>query len=210
MKIFFKKNQKVKVKGNYKTSVFRKYQNLYLKKYCNNLPVNTVLNVGAKPNAGDKEGDIYENYFFNAENFFTLDLMDLPENYKDKERHLKGNLLDLSTFDKKFDLILIMSVIEHLENPFKMSEELKKILTPQGYIYIAMPFFYPVHETPEIRDYWRMTPDGVKLLFNYCNVIKQDYYPSVLEQVRDRDVYWDNENSTYSGFSMLFQRNDET
>ena len=203
--IFFKK--RINIRGNYKASVCRKYNNFYLQEYISSILITTVLNAGAKPNAYDKESKIYEKYFDKNVDFFTLDLFDLPSDFKDRDRYIKGDLMDLSNVNKAFDLILLMSVMEHVANPFLMAEELKRIMHEKSYIYLAVPFFYPMHAIPSIDmdDYWRFTPSAIKLLFPYCNILELDYYPSVIRTIEDRKTYWDNEINHCTGFSMLLQ-----
>lgn len=44
-------------------------------------------------------------------------------------------------FDKKFDLVIINHTLEHLEDPLKVLEKAKIILTPKGYLMIDLPNF---------------------------------------------------------------------
>jgi len=196
-----RRNNKIKVHGNYKTSVFRTYQNLYLKNFFRSKAYEKILNVGALPQETDKEKSCYEAYF-PAADFFTLNLEDTPTN----EKHIQADLMDLSHIDQQFDLVLMMSVLEHVKNPFKVSEELKHITDVGSEIYIAVPFFYPLHMGRETRDYWRFTPDSIETLFDYCSVEQIEYYPSVIKAVTDRDRWWNDGRTTFTGFSMLLRR----
>ena len=47
--------------------------------------------------------------------------------------------------DQKFDLVLCNQVMEHLHDPFKLIENLKKITKENGYIFISVPQFNNVH-----------------------------------------------------------------
>lgn len=195
-----KKAGLIEVEGEHKASIFRQHQNRYLKEYCTSLPVRSVLNTGAKPQAMDKEGQTYESYFPDAV-FYTLDLEEVPE----QPNHFKADLLLLDNINQRFDLILMMSVLEHVTNPFQVGQALKNILTPQGYIYIAAPFFYPVHSGAGFGDYWRFTPESMEHIFDYCKVVQFHHYPSVIRKVDDRPVYWNKPDTTFTGFSMLLQ-----
>jgi SAM-dependent methyltransferase len=113
--------------------------------------------------------------------------------------------MDLSNVDQQFDLILMMSVLEHVENPFLVAEKLRRIMTRGGYLYLAMPFFYPVHEGPTFGDFWRFTPTSVTQLFSDCEIVSVDCYPSVIRSVADRRNYWNEQNTTYTGFSALLR-----
>jgi len=64
---------------------------------------------------------------------------------------------------KKIDLILMAEVLEHLENPSKVLEEVCRVLKPSGQIVATMPFLYPIHADP--YDFQRWTPERIKLEF---------------------------------------------
>jgi SAM-dependent methyltransferase len=181
-------------------SLFRGYQNKFLREYTRDLPVSTVMNLGAKPDAPDKEGSTYERYFPNA-TFLTLDLAD-----KNHPRHRQVDLMAVPSDVGQYDLVLAMSVIEHIDRPWKAAPGITSLVKPGGHLYIAMPFFYPVHEGPYFGDHWRATPSAMTFLFEELSEVRADYYPSSLLAVRDRTTYWREPNSSYAGFSMLMQK----
>jgi len=61
-----------------------------------------------------------------------------------------------------FSSVILQSVPEHVADIKMLISESKRILKPGGYIYIEMPFLQGVHGDP--FDYWRLTPEGLKLL----------------------------------------------
>jgi hypothetical protein len=63
----------------------------------------------------------------------------------------------------RFGAIFCLSVLEHCAQPFKMAENLTRLLTPHGKICISVPFSWKFHGYPS--DYWRFTQEGVKQLF---------------------------------------------
>lgn len=65
--------------------------------------------------------------------------------------------------DDHFDIVLCMSVLEHLENPPKAIEEMRRVLKPSGKIIVSVPFLFPIHDAP--GDYWRFTKFGLQSLF---------------------------------------------
>ena len=113
-------------------------------------------------------------------------------------------MLDLSSIKTKFDLALIMSVIEHIKDPFKVVEEIKRILKPDGYVYVTVPFFYPEHPGGNQLDYWRFTSEGLKILFKDFNLISSTIIESSIVTVNDRPIYWTPEK-TYGGVCAFFQ-----
>ena len=62
-----------------------------------------------------------------------------------------------------FATILCLSVLEHCRQPFLMAENMQRLLAPGGVLYVSVPFAWEIHHFP--ADYWRFTPDAVRLLF---------------------------------------------
>ena len=54
------------------------------------------------------------------------------------------NHLDLSVFDRKYDLVICSHVLEHLYEPWKLIKHIEKLILPNGHVVIALPnlFFY--------------------------------------------------------------------
>ena len=104
----------------------------------------------------------------------------------------------------KFELALIMSVLEHVKDPFKVVEEIKNILKPNGYVYITVPFFYPEHTGRNQLDYWRFTLSGLKMLFRDFNLVSSTIIKSSIVSVSDRPRYWFPAN-TYAEICVFFK-----
>ena len=66
-----------------------------------------------------------------------------------------------------FDLILCCSVIEHVEYPWIFADNVAKLSTKGGLLYIAVPFVWKFHGYP--NDYYRYTHNGVKKIFKEYN-----------------------------------------
>ncbi|MFC5067316.1 methyltransferase domain-containing protein [Flaviflagellibacter deserti] len=158
-----------------------------------------MINIGDRPDAPDKEGSTYEAYFPKA-GFRTLDLAS-----HDHPRHIAGDLMTGQDFGS-YDLVLLMSVIEHIDRPWIAAKNITKMIRPGGHLYIAMPFFYPVHEGPYYGDHWRARATAMPFLFPDLVVVNSDEHPSAIRTVRDRRMYWNNPGSTSAGFSMLMRR----
>lgn len=78
----------------------------------------------------------------------------------------------------KFDSIIMQSVPEHVEDICKLVMEMKRLLNINGFIYVEMPFLQGVHADPD--DYWRTTPQGLKVLFSPMKVIRSGVSGGVL------------------------------
>ena len=186
--------------GRGRTTVFRKHVNRCLERFCSPLGAKTVLNLGAKPNAADKEGRTYEDYFPGAD-FRTLDLAP-----NDDPRHIHGDLMKLPEGMGTYDLVIANSVIEHIDRPWVAAPNITSLVRPGGYLFICMPWFYPVHEGPYYGDHWRATPSGMRFLFDQMTEVRHEFAPSSILAVADRKTYWNDPNSSASGFCMLMQR----
>lgn len=60
------------------------------------------------------------------------------------------------------DIVILEQVLEHVKNPWKAIENIKKIVKVNGYVLITIPFLLKIHGAP--MDYWRWTVDGIKCL----------------------------------------------
>lgn len=72
--------------------------------------------------------------------------------------------IDAALGGRRFGTIFCLSVLEHCEQPFRMAENLTRLLVPGGQVCVAVPFAFKFHAYPS--DYWRFTQEGVKRLFD--------------------------------------------
>jgi hypothetical protein len=72
-------------------------------------------------------------------------------------------VIERTLLRKRFGTILCFSVLEHCAQPFRMAENLTRLLQPGGAICISAPFAWKYHAYP--ADYWRFTHEGIKQLF---------------------------------------------
>lgn len=68
------------------------------------------------------------------------------------------------------NMVISVSMLEHVPFPEKVIEEIKRILKPGGFIFIEMPFVFPFHGSPS--DYTRFTIAGLKERFKEFKIIK--------------------------------------
>ena len=59
--------------------------------------------------------------------------------------------------------IICCSVLEHVPDIFKISRNISNLLEKGGTLFVSVPFVWEYHGYP--NDYWRLTPNGVKYLF---------------------------------------------
>lgn len=75
--------------------------------------------------------------------------------------------------DKTFDFIFCGAVLEHVKRPFYVVEEIYRVLTPGGELFITIPFLYPFHVSIGTKDdYFRVTKEACKELFGKFRIQK--------------------------------------
>lgn len=62
---------------------------------------------------------------------------------------------ELPFADGDFDTIILSDVLEHIAEPTKVWSQLARLLGPDGYLLLNVPYYYPIHEEP--YDYYRYT-----------------------------------------------------
>ena len=70
---------------------------------------------------------------------------------------------DLPFPDSSFDLVILISVLEHVVDPNRCVAEVTRVLRPAGFVYAVTPFLQPVHM--RAHDFTRFTYLGHRRLF---------------------------------------------
>ena len=72
-------------------------------------------------------------------------------------------VVDLTTMeiDQEFDVILCLSVLEHLPSFLDAPARLHRALRPGGVLMVSTPMCFPYHDEP--ADYWRLTEHGMRV-----------------------------------------------
>jgi hypothetical protein len=63
---------------------------------------------------------------------------------------------------QQFDVVICDQVLEHVVDPFTAVRTLRDLCVDGGYVVVGVPFLVRVHPAP--ADYWRFTPDGLRVL----------------------------------------------
>jgi len=63
-------------------------------------------------------------------------------------------------YPEAFNTVIMVSVFEHVENPYKVSDALFKIVKKGGYLINSTPFLFPYHPSPE--DNFRYSPAALR------------------------------------------------
>jgi ubiquinone/menaquinone biosynthesis C-methylase UbiE len=72
--------------------------------------------------------------------------------------------------DESFDFVVCPAILEHVPYPQKAIAEMHRILKPKGEIWVEVPMNQPYHPSPQ--DYWRVTPEGMRLWMSDFEEIK--------------------------------------
>lgn len=123
----------------------------FLKKYATD---EMVLDVGSG-------GSSYDRLFPNR---ITVDI--------DPDRHpqIVADASNLPFKDGEFKIVICTEMLEHVENPFLVEEELRRVVALGGRLILTTRFVYPLHDTP--HDYWRFTKYGLLRLFKNWEILE--------------------------------------
>ena len=99
----------------------------------------------------------------NCKSLQTLDVNDYGE-YPDIICDICSDIFEL---EKKYDKIICIAILEHVYDPFKAVDNLKKMLKNNGIIYGYVPYLYHYHAPDDLRfqDYFRFSKDALAYLF---------------------------------------------
>ncbi len=134
---------------NILSKITRKNLEVFLARYSTE---KRVLDIGSG-------GSSYDSFFPNR---VTVDI--------DPARHpeIVGDAHNLPFENNEFEVVLCTEVLEHLEDPRKALEEMRRVLRPGGTLLLTTRFVFPLHDTP--NDFWRFTKFGLKKLFEKWEV----------------------------------------
>lgn len=104
------------------------------------------LQIGVKEKYGTKFG----------ENWVSVDKYDMRDFI---DYHY--DITDMKFDDNSFDVLVCLSILEHVPYPLQAIAEMQRVLKPGGTIWVQLPFHYPYHESPQ--DFWRASPDGLRI-----------------------------------------------
>ncbi len=65
--------------------------------------------------------------------------------------------------ENTLDAIYSVAVLEHLERPWVVAEQMNRALRPGGLVFHSTVHSWPIHEQP--NDFWRFSDEGLKVLF---------------------------------------------
>lgn len=119
--------------------------------------------------AGDPPGGEYSPLFPNCKiKTFDADPRWNPD--------IVGDITKSDFRDESWDVIVCVQVLEHVPNLWDVPGEMARILRQGGYAIVDSPWMYPYHaEPPSFGDYWRLSKDGIRKLFEELFEIVEIY-----------------------------------
>jgi SAM-dependent methyltransferase len=103
--------------------------------------------------------------------------VDWTNSYHDIKADVISDLNDKIALPNEFaDVVISISVMEHLHNPEGFLNESYRILKDGGVFILQVPFQWWVHEEP--YDYFRYTPYGLNYLLEKAGFREIDIYPT--------------------------------
>lgn len=129
-----------------------------------------VLSIGA----GGKVNELLEDFSKRLE--FQVTSFDIDESLKP---NIVGDICDYDFANRKFDVVVLSEVLEHLHSPHLGLKNIHSILKENGILILTTPFVLPMHERP--HDYFRFTRYGLEFLLKDFRSV----------QIRERNSYFD-------------------
>lgn len=66
-----------------------------------------------------------------------------------------ADLVNIPVEDNRYDTIICNAVLEHVQFPDRVMQELRRVLKPDGSLVLCVPFMQPYHPRPDYRRYSR-------------------------------------------------------
>jgi SAM-dependent methyltransferase len=79
--------------------------------------------------------------------------------------------------DEFFDLVVSQELLEHVRDPFRAMQEMRRVVKKGGVIYCQVPFIIGYHPGP--TDFWRFTRQGIRELVEKANLECQEVTTAV-------------------------------
>jgi ubiquinone/menaquinone biosynthesis C-methylase UbiE len=111
----------------------------------------SVLNVGS---GGDVYGALKKNPAFHITQI-DIDPARKPD--------IVADICDLNMFQEhSCDIVVMLEVLEHVKEPQRALDEIRRVLKPGGTLILSVPFIFPIHDEP--YDFYRYTKYGLQYL----------------------------------------------
>jgi 2-polyprenyl-3-methyl-5-hydroxy-6-metoxy-1,4-benzoquinol methylase len=79
-----------------------------------------------------------------------------------RDPDMVGDVAEFDFGDKRFDAVVMCEVLEHVREPGRAIDNVRRFLRPGGVLILSTPFIFPLHDQP--HDYYRFTRHGLEWL----------------------------------------------
>lgn len=100
---------------------------------------------------------------FNSASYIGIDIEDGGHSNQAKTVDKFYNGVDIPYPDGSFNIVICTEVLEHVKEPEKLLNEIKRVLKTEGQVFLTMPFVWNEHEVP--YDFNRFTRYEHKVIF---------------------------------------------
>ncbi len=114
----------------------------------------TILDYGA--------GNMPYRTLFKSNKYYSVDI----EQNEDSSIDLVIEPNQKMPVNDKYDLVLLLDVLEHTEEPYKVLIDLHSKISKDGTLLLSIPFMYREHEMP--YDFARYSSSGIKVILEKC------------------------------------------
>jgi SAM-dependent methyltransferase len=129
---------------------FRRAIRQCLDKYTEN---HVIVNLGSGP-----------QHFYGRTDIINVDL------FAFNQVDIVAEASDLPIEEQSVDFIINIAMLEHVDDPHAVVQEMHRILKPGGEALAYVPFVVPYHAAP--NDFYRWTSQGARRLFSCFDTIK--------------------------------------
>ncbi len=123
--------------------------------------------------AGSGEGQFA--HYFTHTNYTGVDLAVGDKNWDYTGLDALGDLRALPFCDNTFDAAVCIQTMEHVDEPFQVTDEIARVLKPGGRYYVSAPMSWHQHQKP--HDFFRYTSFGFRHLLEKSGLKVIDIRP---------------------------------
>jgi SAM-dependent methyltransferase len=81
-----------------------------------------------------------------------------------------GDAQALGFVDCAFDVVVCTEMLEHVPEPQRAIDEMRRVLKPDGVLLLTTRFLFPIHDAP--HDYFRFTKYGLRHLLRKFDIVE--------------------------------------
>jgi SAM-dependent methyltransferase len=123
--------------------------------------------------AGAGQGRFKED--FSHTNYVAIDLAVGDPIWDYTKLDVIGDLILLPFGEHSFDAVFCAQVLEHVSDPFTITQEFGRVIKPGGRLFLTAPQSWPQHQKP--NDFFRYTSFGLRHLINHAGLRPESIEP---------------------------------